>query len=702
MAELLLEVGTEELPASFVRGAFTELAEKLSVQLLDARLIDTNGQSVTESVRALGTPRRQIIAISGIRPRQEDSVKEMRGPSTKAAFTADGSPSPALVGFCRGQGVNPATVRTEGDYVWITKEVPGQSAVEILAELLPRVIRSLTFEKSMRWGSSRMRFARPIRWMVALLDGKVIPFDIEGVVAGNMSRGHRFYAPDEFPVTDFDQLVTELRLRKVEPDPSARENVIRDGAIDVAAGIPEISPSLLDENVFLTEWPTAIQGSFPQSFMELPEAVLVTAMAKHERMFPIRNLDGSLTNHFVFIRNSGEDDTVRRGAEWVLNARFNDAKFFFDEDKKSSLDDFQEKTSTIVFSEKLGTVRQRADRLAALAAGIAAVTPVPGGVEDEIEWARQAGRYAKADLSTGLVSELSSLQGVIGGQYARREGTRGEIAWAIETQYDYSGNDHPHQCKAERTSFRLVMADQLDKLAGYLGIGLAPSGSSDPFGLRRAVTILIDVAWKWPAVLPAYDSLFNLALAEYQAQGFGLDATAAHAALWDIFESRYDAMLADVRHDIREAAVSRADRAELTLPQAVRFRVEALTQLADDEKFVQTATRPLNLVASATKKGIAFSYSLGSVSDDALADANGSALKAVLTSVTSPSENAAANYDADAVVSELKKLEAPINEFIDGAMVMSEVESERYARLSLLQAASQLLLTAGDFTKLQG
>jgi glycyl-tRNA synthetase beta chain len=695
MAELLLEVGTEELPASFVRQAYTDLADKLSAALAEAKLLEN------PAVTALGTPRRLIVSNTGVKARQEDSVKEVRGPAVKGAFGADGNPTPALIGFCRGQGVEPNSVRTEGDYVWITKAVPGQSASEILAVQLPAVIRSLSFEKSMRWGSSRMRFARPIRWLLALLDSEVVPFEIESVASGNKSRGHRFYAPEEFSVQNFEHLISELRTRKVEPDPAVRENIIRTGAESVAAGMPEITGSLLEENVFLTEWPTAIQGTYPESFMELPEAVLVTAMAKHERMFPVRNIDGSLTNHFVFIRNSGEDDTVRRGSEWVLNARFNDAKFFFDEDKKSSLDHFLEKTSSIVFSEKLGTVRQRADRLANLAAAIAARTPVPGGVDDEVEWARQAGRYAKADLSTGLVSELSSLQGIVGGQYARREGTRGEVAWAIETQYDYSGNDHPHQCKAERTSFRLVMADQLDKLAGYLGIGLAPTGSSDPFGLRRAVTILIDVAWRWPGSLPDFDSLLDLGLAEYADQGFSLDNAAAHALLWDIFEGRYEALLTDIRHDIRDAATARPERHELTVPQAVRFRADVLTKLARDEKFVQTATRPLNLVASALKKGFAIG-SIEDVTDAALADPNGTALKAIVNGLWESVHVAERHLNADQLTALLRQLEQPINTFIDGAMIMTDNESERFARLSLLRAVGTLLLTAGDFTRITG
>lgn len=692
MPELLIEVGCEELPAVFVRRAYTDLQDNLLRLLGEANLIQEGSQATS-----LGTPRRLIVSISDVKDRQEDSLKEQRGPALKAAFDADDKPTPALLGFCRSQGIEVSDLRRDDQYVWVTKKVEGRAALDLLSELLPQAIRGLNFEKSMRWGHSRMRFARPIRWLLASFGGTVVPFDIEGVQAGLESKGHRFYAPDAFPASDFAGLISGLRARKVEPDPDIRRTMIVDGAKSVATGTVELTPALVEENVFLTEWPTAILGEFKTEYQVLPTSVLITAMAKHEKMFPVRDTDRALTNQFVFIRNSGEDGTVRRGNEWVLNARFNDAKFFHDEDAKHTMADFLEKTANIIFQEKLGTVRQRADRLSQVASEVATAM---GASTTEAEFAKQAGLYAKADLSSGLVSELSSLQGVIGGEYARREGMPGEVCWAIGSQYDLSKNPNPGGCSGERTAIQLIIADQLDKLAGYLGIGLEPSGSSDPFGLRRAVTQLIEAAWGWPSPMPAYSELIQPAFAEFDRQEIALDKDKALAAFAEIFASRYAAMMPQVRHDVLDAALLREEVAEVTSPRRVRFRIECLEGLVSDTPFIQTATRPLNIVAAARKKAVTFGMTLSQVNFDALQSADGEHLLEALKAQDASLSKAVAEEKVDEVVFALRALADPINKFFDSTMVMVDDESIRYARLSLLAGCCRQLLVAGDFSKL--
>ena len=692
MAELLLEVGCEELPASFVRRAYTDLLQNLTALLTEAGVVEAPGKS-------LGSPRRLIVSFPVLKERQEDRVKEVRGPGIKAAFGPEGNPTPALLGFCRGQGVTPEGLTKDDEYVWAIKTVVGRPTVEILAEVLPKAIRALTFDKTMRWGHSRMRFARPIRWLVASFGGALVPFEIEGVHSGLNSQGHRFYSPEPFPVKSLDDLLRGLRSRHVEPDQDARRARIVEQATAIASGKPDLSEALIEENAFLTEWPTAIQGEFKEGFLELPQAVLVTAMAKHEKMFPVRDEFGKLTNKFVFIRNSGQDDDVRRGSEWVLNARFNDAKFFFDEDTKHNLDYFLDQTNAIVFQEKLGSVRQRADRLSKLAEYIALNTGAKGR---EVEFARTAGLYAKADLSTGLVSELSSLQGVIGGAYARREGIFGSIAWAIETQYDIAKNTDPGDCSGERASLRLAMADQLDKLAGYLGIGKEPTGSSDPFGLRRAATVLIEAAWMWPDVLPNYNDFFGYALNLYKEQGVELDSTAAHKSLWTVFASRYAAMLPEVRHDLLEAAMLTPDSPEVMLPRAVKVRTEILKIVGNDTQFIQTARRPLNILASAKRDGIAYGVAepLSELDPASLESVEGIALLQVLLNHQTELEVAEKAEDVSEIVHLVRKLGAPINQFFDTTMVMAEKPEVRYARLTLLNGVAEQLLVAGDFSKI--
>ncbi len=682
MPELLLEVGCEELPATFVQRAFTDLHDLVLSSLREADLLGAD-----HSTEAMGTPRRLIVSVTGIKARQEDQSKEQRGPGIKSSYDEQGNPTPALIGFCRGAGVEPSGLRRDDQYVWATKLIPGRSSDEILKEALPKAIRTLNFDKSMRWGKSRMRFARPIRWLLASLDGNALEFDIETVKAGIKSRGHRFYSPGAFEARTFDDLVTGLRERKVEPDPNVRRELILKGARRVAGGEPIMPEALIEENVFLTEWPTAVQGNFRDEFSTLPEAVLTTAMAKHEKMFPVRDSDGRLTTRFVFVRNSGEDASVRVGTEWVLNARFNDAKFFFDEDVLHKLEDFLERTAGIVFHNDLGSVRQRADRLSALAAEVARAT---GADKEETEFAAEAGRLAKADLSTGLVSELPSLQGVIGGEYAKRQDLPDPVCWAIASHYDPSKNLRP-DCARARTAVRLMMADQLDKLAGYLGVGLAPTGSSDPFALRRAATVLIEAAWGWPGRIPPFDPLLAEAAKLYVGQGFNVDPARTQEAAFELFGSRYTALLPHVRHDILDAALT----GETLAPREVRLRVQCLETLASNEAFIHAATRPLNIVAAARKKHIAFGTNVSN-----LQSAEGEALLSAARKIDGQLEAAEQKQDAAAIVEALRQLPKPINEFFDATMVMVEDEKVRDSRLAMLELVRQQLLLAGDFSKL--
>lgn len=684
MPELLFELGCEELPATFVRRAFHQLEREVTDRLREAQL-------PFASSRAYGTPRRLIVVVDELAERQPDRLEERRGPSLSAAFAADGTPTKALEGFCRGCAVPTDAVVPRDGYVWVTKRVEGRATRDILAEALPSAVRALTFDKTMRWGSGRMRFVRPIRWIVACFGGETVPFVIEGVQAGMESRGHRFYASGSFAVTGYADYVEGLRFRFVEPDPERREAAIREGAVRVASGKPDLDDALVEENVFLTEWPSAIEGAFGEEYLELPEAVLVVAMAKHERFFPVRGEDGRLTNRFVSIRNGGTDEVVRSGNAWVLSARYNDAKFFFDEDRKRTLDDFLEKTDGILFQEKLGTVRERADRLSDLCSAVSAET---GADKTETDHARLAGLYAKADLATGLVSELASLQGVIGGEYAKRAGLPEAVCHAIGGQYG-PPSEMDSATAAGRTGLRLIVADQLDKLAGYLGLGLAPTGSSDPFGLRRAVTVLIQAAWHWPSGPSSYKALFDYANLNSPAR-----ATGSLPALCELFASRYEALLPDAAHDVRTAAMRLDDPREVLSPRRLRLRIAALALLQTDTSFVQAATRPLNIVRAAAKKGIEIpraEWVFEHPDRARLESDEGHALARALVAARAHLDRGLANESPDDVSRALLGLKAPINAFFETTMVMVDDPEVRGARLSLLDACSNLLLQAGDF-----
>jgi glycyl-tRNA synthetase beta chain len=678
MPEFLLEVGCEELPASFVEKAYTDLAESLSKELEALGILN----SVPE---AMGTPRRLIVSFPDLKSRQENSTKEQRGPTLTAAYGADGNPTPALLGFCKSQGITVEDLHKDEQYVWVTKHIPGQDTRDVLSSILPGIILGLNFEKSMRWGKSKTRFARPIRWILASFNDSVVPFLVEDIPSALLSQGHRFYSPALFEAKNLEELTTHLRNAFVEPVMEMRKEKILKQTIAVAHGAPEISDDLLDENTFLCEWPTAIRGTFPESYLELPEPVLVTAMAKHERMFPVRDTIGKLTNSFVFIRNSGEDETVRRGCEWVLGARFNDARFFYEQDQKLTLDDFLAKTEQMLFQAQLGTVRQRADRLSKLSERIAQDLHLS---EEVVEWSKMAGLYAKADLATGLVSELSSLQGVIGSEYAKAEGMPVAVAKALADQYKTPSKEL--NTPEDYVIGCLVVADNMDKLVGYLGQGIEPSGSSDPFGLRKSVTVLISLAEQWSEANLSFDYLIPFIIQEYAVQGVQLDQQKTSDSLQSIFKSRYEALFYEFSHDVLDAVLL-ANPQWITYPTMVKENLKTVQELKQDSLFVQTVIRPINIVAAARKK----SERIGSESE------------LDLELVAAPEANSV--FDAfhggalvQDPVSHMKSWVAPINAFFDNNMIMDDDAIKRFHRLALANYAAEWILKVGDFTKLEG
>ncbi len=686
MPNLVFELGCEELPASFVARASQDLEREVCARLSEM------GVDFGE-VRSLCTPRRLILGVFELPSQQPDKTVELRGPSESAAYQ-NGVASKALEGFCRGQGVDVGGVEVREGYVWVTRSEIGMPVGEVLAKILPDAVRSLTFDKTMRWGQSRMRFARPIRWILAVFDGGTVPFDIEGVQAGDCSRGHRFDYPEAFQALTFDDLIGGLRARNVEPDPVVREARIREQAIQVSSGVPDLPSKLVEENVFLTEWPTAHEGEYSLSFSGLPEPVLVTAMAKHERFFPVRSQSGELLNKFVSIRNSGEEDSVRAGNEWVLNARFNDAQFFYDEDRKRTMSEFLDLTERMLFQEKLGTIRQRAGRLSVLAMEVAKIT---GADANETECAQKAGLYCKADLSAGLVGELNSLQGVIGGVYAKREGLGDSVSWAIGSQYDHSLNHNPVDANG-RTALRLIFADHLDKLVGFLGIGILPKGSSDPFGLRRSATVLIESAWYWSGLIPSFSEMIALAVAGYADQGIELDAEDIRTKLSSIFVGRYEALMADLKHDVFAAAVESATQEQLLNPKLIRTRAQALAVLDSDHALVQTMTRPINILAAAQKKA---DFELpDALNIESLNSGSGVLLAERVSSASTVVHQSLVNGDSEILVSELKKLSGSIHQFFEETMIMDEDRNIRSHRLKLVSETAEVLLSVGDFTKI--
>lgn len=682
MAEFVLEVGCEELPAHGIEAAARYLASELERRLRSERI------SCNEP-EWLGTPRRLLVRVPEIAERQTDAVERKRGPAVAAAYDHSGAPTKALEGFCRGQGVAIDEVENDGEYVWVNKTRVGCDTAQVLANLLPSLLGDIPWSKTMRWGTQRERFARPVRWLVALLNGQVVGFSWAGVTSGDQSRGHRFEAPEPFRVTGWDQLLSELRARKVEPDPAVRMSRVRDGALAVASGKPDLSDALVYENAYLTEWPEALQGEFDEEFLDLPEPVLITTMAKHERFFPVRDDTGRITNRFVSIRNGGREPDVRQGNEWVLRARFNDARFFYREDSRYTLDDFLARTENMTFQEKLGSVRARADRLASLAEYIGQEI----GGEQEARLARIAGLYAKADLSSGLVGELDELQGQVGGHYAAREGRPLEVVHAIGTHYDPGANLGCDTC-AKRVGAAVTLADQMDKLAGYLGIGRVPTGSSDPAGLRRAVNIVIDLVASQPRPV-RLDAWLAQAAKEYEQQGVSLNSEEAKHHLWSLLEQRFRTRYDETPADQLDAALVGDAVFD---PHAIDFRIGVASRVAADTALREALSRPINIALAAEKKGITPSAPFDPVA--AQSEAAIRLSEAALASFAKAQEHV--GRDAEAWVAAIRPLQQPIHAFFDTTMVMDNDDTVRNARLALMFTIARQLSQGADFTKLAG
>jgi glycyl-tRNA synthetase len=485
----LLEIGTEELPVGDLALALEQLETALPEMLDEARLS-------YESVQVMGTPRRQAVLVQGLAPRQTDETLKVQGPPAKVAFDAKGQPTRAAEGFARKQGVAVEDLRvvTEDNksYVVAIKIEEGRPASEVLAQILPELIAGLRFPKTIRWNETNVNFPRPLRWLVALLGSDVVPFAYAGVASGSTTRGLRPFGSPDIELAGADAYLRAMAAHQIEVDGKRRREKIREQAAALAASvggrIPD-DPDLLQEVTHLVEWPTAVLGTFEPEYLALPDQVLVTVMKKHQRYFPVVAAEsGELMAHFVTVRN-GDDrnlDVVREGYEDVIRARFADAKFFYENDTQQPLEGFLPRLDTLTFQEQLGSMLDKSKRLEKL------VLAVGRGLDlDDAgrEAATRAAHLAKADLATQLVIELTSLQGIMGREYARLSGETEEVGQAIFEHYlPRSASDAPPQ---GQVGLALGLADRVDSLVGLFAVGLAPTGSADPYHLRRAALGLV-------------------------------------------------------------------------------------------------------------------------------------------------------------------------------------------------------------------
>jgi glycyl-tRNA synthetase beta chain len=507
--DFLLEIRTEEIPAPALLPARLELSRRLSDALAEEGLTPSASESYA-------TPRRLAVIVRGIPERQEDRAVEVIGPPAANAYGADGKPTKAAEGFAKAQKVDVADLvvvdAPRGKAVAARKTIPGRAAAEILAEVVPRVVAGLTFPKMMRWGSGERTFVRPVRGVVALFGGSVVALELYGVAAGDRTVGHRVLSEGEVVLAGPDEYLEKLRKAFVEPDGEARRILILERARKLAAevgGQIEAHADLANTLADLVEWPGLVRGAFAPEFLELPEEITVTAMRHHQKYLPVRGPLGLLP-HFIAVMDNSEDRKgfIAKGSEWVLNARLADARFFFEADVQESLEARLPQLERLTFQDKLGDYRQKTARIQDIAEEIAKLTARP----DLVETVRTAALLSKADLTTLVVKEFTDLQGVMGGLYARRE-RRPDTVWkAIYDQYrPASGSDDPPR---EASGAIVSLADRFDSLCGLFRIGLVPTGSKDPYGLRRAalgvVAIVIARNWRtdWRPIARKALSLF--------------------------------------------------------------------------------------------------------------------------------------------------------------------------------------------------
>lgn len=681
--DMLLEIGTEEIPAKYMPGALAQLAEIAKSKLDERRL-------ACGDIQTFGTPRRLTLVVRDLAEKQADKHSENKGPAIKIAFDDSGAPTKAAQGFARGQGVDVAKLVVKDGYVYAVVDEAGQPTPGLLPELLPEIITSLAFPKNMRWGSLDLRFPRPIRWLVALFGGATVPFTLAEVTAGNVSRGHRFLSRGPVTVQSVDDYFVRMTENHVMVDQNLRRQVIREQVEKLAVqqgGTAVIDEDLLEEVVFLVEYPTALCGRFEEKYLALPSEAVITPMREHQRYFPVFAKDGKLLPVFITVRNGGVDyiDIVRHGNERVLKARLADARFFFEEDKKVALAERVEKLKTIVFQEGLGTMYDKVVRLERLAAASAQATGLAAG---ELPTVERAARLAKADLVTGMVCEFTELQGVMGREYAKLSGEAPAVAEAIFEHYlpRFAGDILP----ATAAGRVVGIADKLDNIVSTFSRGLIPTGSQDPYALRRQALGIVNI------LISAKYSVSLTALITAAMDLLGISGQERRAKLTEdileFFRLRLKNVLGDegMRYDMIDAVLAAGtDDVYDAWLRAKAMAVEGGTIAM--QRAVQAFTRVGNLAKNATTDAI----------DPALfaTDAEKALYDAYLAASRRVSELTAAK-DYAGVLKVMADLAAPIDAFFGQVMVMVDDIAVKSNRLALLKAITALTAATADLSKI--
>ena len=680
--DLLFEIGAEEIPAGFMPNILGQLKQLAETKLNDAHL-------PFESIATYGTPRRLALIVKGLADTSAEISERHKGPSASIAYDADGNPTKAAIGFARGKGLDVANLVVEDGYIYAETKTAGVPAKDIVTDMLPQLITGLNFPKSMHWGNLDAKFVRPVRWLVALLDEEVIPVEFATVKSGNVTRGHRFLGADEITIKNAASYVDTLKENFVMVDQDARRELISKQLHDIAASKNASivwDDDLLEEINYLVEWPTALCGGFEESYLALPDAAIITPMKDHQRYFPLVDQDGKLLPMFLTVRNGSDHsiEVVQAGNERVLRARLDDAKFFFNEDRKKPLIDRQDGLTKIVFQEGLGNLADKTERLLTLGRVFSEECELH---EDARVVLERATELAKTDLATGMVTEFTELQGVMGKEYALLDGESPEVAEAIFEQYlpRFAGDVLP-QTEAGKV---LSIIDKIDNIVATFSRGLIPTGSQDPYALRRQtigiLNILLNSEWNIslrPIIVESMN-LLNVP-ADKQDELLGQVEEFITLRLKNIFLDR------EVPHHVIDLLLSNN---ELSVADAEGLVKALLANRIDENvELVQAFTRMYNLVKDVTYTGVDESL----LKEDAERALYEAATKASEVSIDAWDKN-----DYDAVVAVPATLVPAINKFFEDVMVMDKDEAIKANRLQLVRLAYSVMAIIGDISALK-
>ncbi|RSL34488.1 glycine--tRNA ligase subunit beta [Salibacterium salarium] len=685
----LLEIGLEEMPARFVTDAMQQLKQKMKEWLNENRLTH-------DSIDAFSTPRRLAIRVNGLADKQEDLVEEARGPAKNIAVDDDGNWTKAALGFSKGQGVSQDDLyfkEVKGtDYVFANKEIKGKYTSELLTHI-DRVITSLSFPKNMRWGEYQLRFVRPIHWLVALFGEEIIPFTITNVQSDRFTFGHRVLG-DKVDITSTDRYEEDLLEQCVIVDSQTRKNAIRNQLTAMAEEQNWsilITEDLLEEVNNLVEYPTALYGKYDEDFLKLPEEVLITSMREHQRYFPVEDKKGKLLPYFVTIRNGNEEflENVQKGNEKVLRARLSDAKFFYEEDQKLKPEEATKKLDYIVFQEELGTIGDKLRRVESLSLSFGNMLSLDKSV---LEDTKRAASISKFDLVTLMVDEFTELQGLMGEKYALLAGEKPEVAKAIKEHYKpkHAGDNVPDS----NIGAVIGLAEKMDTIVACFGIGMIPTGSQDPYGLRRQAAGVSHILLEHDFAIDL-DELIQVTITEIEKTGV-LHKTPAEVKqeVLTFFGLRLKNVLAErnIRYDIADAVLNNLGGQIRELVKKAEF-LQATSNDAGFKDTVEALSRITNIARKAEEGN-------ENVKEELLNEqAEKDLYRAYRTISTKLSENLEAGY-VESAYRLLEDMKPSIHAYFDHVMVMTDDEALKQNRLRLMSCLSEEIKRFADFQQI--